>query len=121
MVSISLLLPIKYYYLCCLFLIIVPAAAPVSIEVFPLDSTTLQIEWDDPSIEFHNGLILDYSVNISEAETGRSFQLASGGLRSIVIPGLHPFYTYTFVVAASTIVGRGPYTTSHSIQMPEDG
>ena len=93
----------------------------MNIRANSLDSSTLRIEWDAPPLQLHNGLIVDYSVNISEVDTGSSFQLVSGGLTNIVVPGLHPYYTYVFVIAASTIVGRGPYSTSNSIQLPEDG
>ena len=103
---------------------LVPAGAPLNIEAFSLSPSTLLIEWDAPPLQLHNGLIVDYSVSISEVETGSNFQLASGGLMNIVVPGLHPYYTYVFVIAASTIARRGPYTaysTSSPIQMPSDG
>ena len=87
----------------------------------PLNSSTLQLGWNAPPAQLHNGLIVDYSVNVSEVETGNSFQLVTGGLTNIVVPGLQPYYTYVFVIAALTIVGHGPYSTSSSIQMPEDG
>ena len=86
-----------------------------------MDSTTLVIEWEPPLIEYHNGIIVDYCVNVTAVETGTMIQVATGGITSASIPGLHPFYTYTYVVAAATAIGRGPFTMSSSIQMPTDG
>ena len=34
---------------------------------------------------------------------------------------LHPYYTYSITVAASTRIGIGPYTVMYFIRMPEDG
>lgn len=99
----------------------VPAGPPLNIEAFAMDSTTLQLEWEPPLPELQNGLILDYTVNISEIETGNMFHLASGGLTTINVPSLHPFYTYAYIIAASTEIGRGPYSVSNTIRMPEDG
>ena len=99
----------------------VPTSAPQSIEAFALDSRTLNIQWNAPPPEFHNGIILDYYVNVSTIETGEVFQVAAGGSSSVTIPGLHPFYTYVYITAAATSVGRGPFSVANSIQMPEDG
>ena len=86
-----------------------------------MDSRNLQIEWNQPPPEMHNGIIVDYTVNISEIETGTMLQLFSGGLTTASIPGLHPFYSYTYVVAALTEIGQGPHSASSTIRMPEDG
>ena len=39
----------------------------------------------------------------------------------LVVDILQPFTTYYFIIAASTIVGRGPFSTIITLQMPEDG
>lgn len=86
-----------------------------------MDTTTLFIEWEPPPSDHHNGIIVDYCVNVTAVETGTMIQVATGGITSASIPGLHPFYTYTYIVAAATAIGRGPFTVSRSIQMPTDG
>ena len=37
------------------------------------------------------------------------------------INGLRPFSSYTFRVAASTIIGIGPFSTNVTVTTPEDG
>ena len=39
---------------------------------------------------------------------------------ALTISSLHPFYTYTFSVAANT-VGLGPFSEPVNQQMPQDG
>ncbi len=86
-----------------------------------MDASTLRIEWSPPPLLLHNGVIVDYMVNISEIETGITLQFATGGELGVTIPGLHPFYSYSYVITALTVVGHGPHSSSVSVRMPEDG
>ena len=52
-------------------------------------------------------------------ETGRLFSFTAVNTSLRVSP-LHPFYTYTCIVAAVT-VGLGPYSAPVVVQTPEDG
>ncbi len=81
----------------------------------------LSLEWDPPAEENQNGIIIDYFVNVTAVETSTAFSVVSGGSLSTTIPGLHPFYTYNYIIAAVTNVGRGPFSMSRSVQMPQDG
>ena len=45
-----------------------------------------------------NGIILDYTVNVSEIQTGHVLQLSSGGAPDITIPG-------AVLVVVSVILG----------------
>lgn len=56
---------------------------------------------------------------MTETETGNHYQIASD-VAQYTFNDLHPFYRYTFIVAALTI-GRGPYSEIISLQMPQDG
>ena len=58
-------------------------------------------------------------VNVSVIETGNTEQLTSDQPQ-LTIEGLHPFYTYSFLIAAVT-VGPGPFSEVLSIQMPQAG
>ena len=49
----------------------------------------------------------------------RQFQLLSASTSAIAI-GLHPYYSYLFIVTAVTI-GQGPHSEEISIQTLEDG
>ena len=73
-------------------------------------------------MESQNGIITEYVLNVSVLETGEQFQRrAQGTATSLSVESLHPDYTYTYIVAAGTSVGRGPFSMSRSVKMPEDG
>lgn len=100
---------------------IVPSAAPTSIAEFAVDSQTLLVSWDPPPIYSLNGIITEYLARISAQETAEQSQhTTTGNMTSLNIGRLHPDYTYIYTLAAGTGIGRGPFSTFHSVRMPED-
>ena len=97
----------------------VPTAPPQAVEVRPENPTTLALSWQPPSLENQNGIIIHYRVNITEIETGRLLSFSAVNT-SVRVSPLHPFYTYTCIVAAVT-VGLGPYSAPFVVRTPEDG
>ena len=85
-----------------------------------MDSTGISLFWDPPPADAQNGIITRYMISITEVETGRSFSLFSA-TTSVNVTSLHPYYTYNFTIAAVTIVGDSPYTTSITIVTLQDG
>ena len=76
--------------------------------------------WDPPAADEQNGLITEYILNVTEADSGETIQLFSP-TTMLAVDILQPFTTYYLIIAASTIVGRGPFSTIVMLQMPEDG
>ena len=105
----------------CISLHTVPSGFPENITTIATDSRTLAIMWTPPPEDLQNGIIVDYTVNITVTETGESFQHTTDGNTTLLLTGLHPYYTYSITVAASTSIGLGPYTVMYFIRMPEDG
>lgn len=99
----------------------VPSDVPLDIRATPLDSTTLFLNWSAPSEDARNGLIVQYTVNISVSETGMRFQRIVDGSGTVTLTNLHPYYEYTYIIAAATAVGTGPFSVRSSIRMPQDG
>ena len=91
---------------------------PTNLTGFAQDSSTIVLSWDQPETG-HNGIIREYRVNITEVETGRVFQETSPST-SLVVSGLHPDYSYEWIVTAFT-VGEGPFSISSSVTTLEDG
>ena len=83
------------------------------------DSRSLQLSWRPPANRSRNGIIQRYIVNITELDTGSTFQLETNDL-FIVVDNLHPYYQYSCTVAAET-VGLGPFSVAVIIGLPEDG
>ena len=84
-----------------------------------INSTSIELTWEPPLFSNQNGIIRSYVVSVVEAETMGHFQLTST-TTSIIAVGLHPYYTYSFTLAAVT-VGQGPYTQALTLQTFEDG
>ena len=78
------------------------------------------LSWQPPAPENQNGIIVHYIVNITEMETGRLLSFTAVNITTLSVPMLHPFYTYTCIVAAVT-VGVGPYSATVVVELPEDG
>ena len=97
----------------------VPSGTPQSIQVQPIDSRSLLLAWEPPLAEEQNGVIQEYLINISVAETSDEFQHQSTNT-TFIVEDLHPHYTYSLVISAVTI-GPGPYSEVYTVQMPEDG
>ena len=96
-----------------------PTAPPENLHATPLDSRTLHIAWQPPVEEERNGIIRRYVINITELNSGNEYQLENSSTK-ITVQDLHPFYRYSYSVAAET-VALGPSTPGSIIKMPEDG
>ena len=81
--------------------------------------TVFNLFWTPPLTEHRNGLIRGYVIQVTELETGRIEQFNTTD-KTIVIYGRHPFYRYSYVIAAESI-GPGPYSVASLIHMPEAG
>ena len=104
----------------CIATMLVPSAAPFGITAAVVDSRTLSLNWQPPPEESRNGIILFYTLDFLVAETGDRFQATSESA-SYSAEELHPFYTYTYAIAAHTAVGIGPSSMAAQIRLPEDG
>ena len=103
-----------------LFLIsTVPTGYPQNIAALALSSRAVLLTWAPPTTEDQNGFIREYTINVSAVETGEEFQ-AMSTTTSITIITLSPHTTYCFIIAASTNVGMGPFSTALTVLTPED-
>lgn len=98
---------------------IVPTGPPQNVTARIVNPTTLALSWLPPLPERRNGLVQRYIISITELET-RTTQLYNSTEANIVISGQHPFYRYSYIIAAETI-GRGPYSVASMVHMPEAG
>ena len=97
----------------------VPSLPPRNVQGSVASSTNILLTWEAPVSSGQNGIIQHYVVRVTEVETMREFLLTSV-TTSISAVDLHPYYTYSFTVAAVTI-GQGPSTPALSLQTLEDG
>ena len=83
-----------------------------------IGSDAISLSWDPPPFPHQNGLIRQYIINVTELDTGASFQQTST-TTTFTIYSLHPYYTYEFTLAAVT-VGVGPASSPIAVQTDED-
>ena len=79
-----------------------PSAPPQNLRQVSIAATSITLNWQPPPEENWNGIIRLYFVFITELESGSSFILNST-TTNYRVESLHPFYTYTFGVAAMTV------------------
>ena len=73
-----------------------------------------------PPVETQNGIIRMCRVSVSVRESWQSFLLFVEGTE-LQFDSAHPYYTYTFSVAAETAIGMGPFGEEITLTAPEDG
>ena len=96
-----------------------PSSPPTNIAVASMSSDSFLLSWDPPPVEDINGVIRNYMITVTEVETGRTFYVTTN-ITLLELNELHPFYMYTSIVAAQTIV-LGPYSSSISVRLAEEG
>lgn len=98
---------------------VAPGGPPESVVAQPLDSTSLVISWEPPQLELRNGIIQQYTIRITEVETGTVNTLYTEAT-TVNVSSLHPYYTYSCIIAAETIA-LGPFSYPVQTQLPESG
>ena len=100
--------------------IIAPSGPPQNITAQASSATNVYITWNRPAADDRNGIIINYIVNVTGVETGEQMQLFSVS-ESVNITGLTPYTTYLCIVAASTAIGPGPFSTVTTVRTPRAG
>lgn len=70
-------------------------------------------------IIFHNGVIRNYIISVTEVYTGKIVVVTSPD-KTAVIESLHPYYDYSCQVAAVT-VNQGPFSVPVTITTEQAG
>ena len=112
-----------YFIPNCLCYTTAPTEAPRNVSLIVISSHSLMLEWERPSLENENGLLVRYHVIVMETQihymddgteiTGmqrylnRTYNVSEG--RSQLIDILHPDYNYTVRIAAATVAGIGNF------------
>ena len=98
-------------------------------------SRSIILEWERPSPEEENGLLVRYHVIVIETQIyyldngtvitpnqtyfNRTYDVSEG--REQLIDSLHPFYNYTVTIAAATEPGIGPFSDAITVRTYQDG
>ena len=96
-----------------------PDGAPENVTGSATSSTSIEVTWDPPARNVQNGYIVQYRVTVTETETN-TVSKSNVTDTSLTVTSLHPYYVYTFSVAAET-VGIGPYSDGVNVTTDEAG
>jgi receptor-type tyrosine-protein phosphatase Q len=95
------------------FMITAPSEAPCYSRHTVLNAYSFIITWSPPRSSSQNGVINHYNLQLNDT-TG----LRSVTQTSYTAKNLHPYFIYTYSIAAFT-VDTGPYSLQMSVRMPE--
>lgn len=101
-----------------LTLVLVPSGPPQNLRLLANSSRSLVLNWNIPLPQEVNGIVVDYTVNITSSVSTNTIQVGSN-VTAYTISFLRPYVAYTCIVAAHTSVGRGPFSVSVTITTPE--
>jgi len=95
-----------------------PVRPPQNVSNLAQNSTTVILEWTEPSFSDRNGIVRLYRIIVCQIEP-RESNMYNTTTESLQLK-LHPYYRYSWTVAAYT-VAWGPSSEPTEFQMPEDG
>ena len=84
-------------------------------------SRSITLSWVPPPEEQQNGEITSYSLNITDTRTGVTIQrTVPDSQTTLTVTSLSPFTSYSCLIAVSTSVGLGPFSTVLTLTTLED-
>ena len=92
----------------------VPSSPPRNVTVESHNPASLKVSWRPPVQKHRNGLITDYMINYTRVGSREMINVNAGSNKTkvITISGLIPYENYSVIVAAMTVNGTGPFSTS---------
>ena len=92
-----------------------------------LGPTSVEVTWQAPPLEHHNGAILSYIIRyfpFNDPDMSQDTQVTAVEGETIqrkTLSNLKPFTRYTFKVSAVNAAGAGPFSTAVEGATDEDG
>jgi hypothetical protein len=86
----------------------VPDGAPESIQIETLNTSSILVQWNLPSVEKRNGIIVGYKIAVKENDKQVWNSNVDSEPRRKIISGLLPGHKYSVRITAKTVNGSGP-------------
>ncbi|XP_072040595.1 receptor-type tyrosine-protein phosphatase delta-like [Amphiura filiformis] len=86
-----------------------PNGTPTDVKVKSVNSDSITFDWDQPSCGQRHGEIISYTYTLTDS-SNQVLQTGSTEDDAITFTGLESSAQYSFMVAADTSVGTGPYS-----------
>ena len=84
-----------------------PSGPPQSFQAVAISSTSIRLTWAAPLPDEKNGVIVSYTITVTDVESGEVVQQTSSSASLLIVGSLNPYHTYQCAVAATT-VATGP-------------
>ena len=97
----------------------VPSGYPQNFTGNVASPWNVTLAWDPPLPSEQNGPLTSFTINMTRLESGEMNQLMA--VTTSLSVAIRPYSTYTFFIAATNIVGRGPFSTAITVRIPENG
>ena len=99
----------------------VPSAAPISVSVSEVTSSSITVQWGAVDCIHRNGDITGYSVRYGVQGSGstQTVSVSGPGAMDIDISGLMPDTSYAVEVAAENAGGIGVYSDPLTVDTPQ--
>ena len=101
-------------------LYLVPDGPPVNITITEVTPYSVTLQWDPPTPDKQNGVIVSYVINVMTGDQVQRMVVQSNDSQQ-TISNLTPYTTYTFSISASTRIGQGPFSAAVATRTSETG
>ena len=85
-----------------------------------MHSKRIILQWQPPELEYQNGVITEYLVEVSSVN-GNVTIFATFSNTTGDVGSLNPYTRYQIRISAATAVGSGPFSEPLNILTNEDG
>ena len=92
-----------------------PSGAPLLNLPVLVNSTAVNLSWDEVNCTDCNGVITGYSIMLFNTDEGLESTVKNSGATDITITGLTEFRFYNISVAAMNNNGVGPYSQERTV------
>ena len=104
----------KYRFTLVTLCTLAPGASPTNISSSNVSENSFTINWSPPPESDWNGIIDYYVVNVTQTDNISETMTKETSSTYFTVYGLHPFYNYTYQVAAHT-VALGPFSKPQTL------
>ena len=91
-----------------------PSAAPDSVSISEVTSSSITIQWEMVPCIHRNGDITGHSVQYTGGGSTQTMSVSGGDVTEVTITGLTASTTYSVQVAAVNVAGTGPLSSGQS-------
>lgn len=95
-----------------------PSGPPQNLSLIASGSRSLVLTWAVPLPQQVNGIVVDYTINITSSLGTNTISVGSN-ITTYTVGSLRPYVAYTCIIAAHTSVGRGPFSVGVTLTTPE--